>query len=355
MDTRTLPPEPRMRQAFMNGDGTWDGIFWAGVRSTGIFCRPSCPARKPRPRQLAFFATPADAVEAGFRACLRCRPLEPVGAPPDWLRPLLDAVESDPTRRWTEEDLRRLGLAPDRVRRWFKKTHGMTFQAYHRARRLGGALEEVRDGRAVSRAAFEAGYDSLSGFQEAFRQTFGVAPTELGNALVIRVEHVPTPLGPMAVAGSERGIHLLEFTDRRHLERQIRRTAKLLQAVFVPGASVWSERVREALEAYFEGDAALLPGLATEPAGTPFQREVWGRLASIPVGETRSYGEVASALGRPTAVRAVGAAVGANPLAIVVPCHRVVGADGRLTGFAGGLWRKRRLLELERRKEAVRG
>ena len=144
-----------------------------------------------------------------------------MGAPPDWLQPLLHAVESDPTRRWTYEDLRRLGLAPDRVRRWYKKTHGMTFQAYHRARRLGSALEEMRDGRAVSRAAFDAGYDSLSGFQEAFRQTFGAAPTELGEALVIRVEHVPTPLGSMAVAGSERGIHLLEFTDRRHLRSDL--------------------------------------------------------------------------------------------------------------------------------------
>ena len=349
MDTRTLPPESRMRQAFMSGDGSWDGIFWAGVRSTGIFCRPGCPARKPDPRRLAFFATPDDAVEAGFRACLRCRPLEPVGTPPDWLRPLLDAVENDPTRRWTDDDLRRLGLAPDRVRRWYKKTHGMTFQAYHRARRLGGALEEVRDGRGVSQAAFEAGYDSLSGFQDAFRQTFGATPTELAQALVVRVDHLAPPLGPMAVAGSERGIHLLEFTDRRHLGRQIRRTEEKLQAVFAPGASAWSGPAREALNRYFGGDPTLLPELVTEPAGTPFQREVWARLEAIPVGETRSYGDVARELGRPAAARAVGTAVGANPLTIVVPCHRVVGADGRLTGYAGGLWRKRRLLELERR------
>ena len=355
MDTTSLPPERTMRQAFMSSDGTWDGIFWAGVRSTGIYCRPSCPARKPHPRQLAFFATPAHAEEAGFRACLRCHPTEPAGAPPEWLRPLLDAVEADPARRWTGADLKRLGLAPDRVRRWYQKTHGMTFQAYHRARRLGGALEEVRDGRAVSRAAFEAGYDSLSGFQEAFRQTFGAAPTALGDVLVVRVEQVATPLGPMAVAGSERGVHLLEFTDRRHLDRQIRRTARGLGAVFAPGSSAWSGQAREALDRYFRGDAASLAALPTEPAGTLFQRDVWARLEEIPPGETRSYGDVALALGRPMAVRAVGTAVGANPLAIVVPCHRVVGADGRLTGYAGGLWRKRRLLELERREERGAG
>ncbi len=341
-----------MREAFMTGDGNWDGIFWAGVRSTGIFCRPSCPARKPDPRRLVFFATPEDAVQAGFRACLRCRPTEPPGAPPDWLRPLLEAMERDPGRRWTGEDLRRLGLAPDRVRRWYQRTHGMSFQAYHRARRLGGALEEVRDGQAVSRAAFEAGYDSLSGFQEAFKQTFGASPTALGDVLVVRVEQVVTPLGPMAVAASERGVHLLEFADRRHLDRQIRSTAKRLNAVFAPGASAASAMAREALARYFAGELDAFGGLPTAPAGTSFQRGVWARLESIPAGETRSYGEVARAMGRPAAVRAVGTAVGANPLAIVVPCHRVVGADGRLTGYAGGLWRKRRLLELERRVRA---
>ena len=338
-----------MRRAFLRGDGTWDGIFWAGVRSTGIFCRPSCPARKPHPRQLVFFATPDDAMEAGFRACRRCLPTQPAGTSPEWLRPLLDAVAEDPARRWTDEDLRGLGLAPDRVRRWYKRTHGMTFQAYHRARRLGGALEEVQEGRAVSRAAFEAGYDSLSGFQDAFRQTFGAAPTELADALVIHVEQVATPLGAMAVGSSERAVHLLEFTDRRHLDRQIRRTASTLRAVFVPGPSAWGERAGEALDRYFAGDAGPLATLVTEPAGSAFQREVWACLREIPPGETRTYGDVAAALDRPSAARAVGAAVGANPLAVVVPCHRVVGADGRLTGYAGGLWRKKRMLELERR------
>lgn len=336
-----------MREAFLDRDAAYDGIFWAGVRSTGIFCRPSCPARNPRPENLTFFHSPDAALEAGFRACRRCLPLGLPDARPDWLAPLLEAVEADPSRRWTERDLRSRGFQPERVRRWFQRTHGMTFQAYHRARRLGGALEEVQNGRAVGRAAFEAGYDSLSGFQEAFRATFGAPPTDLGEALAIRVDHFGTPLGPMLVGASERAVHVLEFADRAALQRQIRRTARLLSAVFIPSPSRLSGAVRAALDAYFGGGSAPF-AFPTEPAGTPFQHDVWARLKEVPRGTTVSYRDVAAAIGRPGAVRAVGTAIGANPLAIVVPCHRVVGADGRLTGYAGGVWRKRRLLDLER-------
>lgn len=342
-----------MREAFLGGDGTFDGIFWTGVRSTGIFCRPSCPARKPRPEQLSFFATPEDAEAAGYRPCKRCRPFEAPGSTPPWLGPLLDAVDVDPSRRWSERELRDRGFQPERVRRWFQRTHGMTFQAYHRARRLGAALEEVQGGRPVARVAFESGYDSLSGFQDAFRQTFGAPPTELGNALLVRVDHLTTPLGPMLVGASDRAIHVLEFTDRKALERQLRRTKDGLRAVLTPAPSELGQRMQAALDGYFGGEPDALSGLPLEPVGTPFQRSVWSRLEQIPAGETISYADVAETLGRPSAVRAVGAAVGANPIALVVPCHRVVGSDGRLTGYAGGLWRKRRLLDLERAQTAT--
>lgn len=352
MDTYRLPTEARMREAFLDRDAAYDGIFWAGVRSTGIFCRPSCPARNPKPENLTFFHSPDAALEAGFRACRRCRPLASPDAHPAWLAPLLAAVEVDPARRWTEHDLRAKGFQPERVRRWFQRIHGMTFQAYHRARRLGRALEEVQNGRTVGRAAFEAGYDSLSGFQDAFRATFGAPPTDLGEALVIRVDHVGTPLGPMLVGASDRAVHVIEFADRAALQRQVRRTARELGAVFVPAPSRLGEAVRAALGDYFGGRPPSF-AFPTEPAGTPFQHEVWARLREVPSGTTVSYGDVAAAIGRPGAVRAVGTAIGANPLAIVVPCHRVVGGDGRLTGYAGGVWRKRRLLDLERVAQAA--
>ncbi len=349
MDTTTELPTPDvMLEAFLGRDTTFDGVFVTGVSTTGIFCRPSCPAKKPKPEHTFFFRGPQEALHAGFRPCKRCKPLEQAGTAPDWLQPLLDAVEEDPTRRWKDADVRARGLSPERVRRWFKQHHGMTFQAYHRARRLGSALGQVRGGQSVGRAAFEAGYDSLSGFQDAFRLYFGAAPTDLDGATVIEVSRLPTPLGPMLAGATEDALVLLEFVDRRALPTQVRRIRKGLAAVFVPGRNRIIEEIEADLAEYFEGRRQHFRAPLEMP-GTPFQREVWQALGEIPYGETRSYGDVARALGRPSAVRAVGRANGLNALAIVVPCHRVVGADGKLVGYGGGLWRKQRLLDVERR------
>jgi AraC family transcriptional regulator of adaptative response/methylated-DNA-[protein]-cysteine methyltransferase len=335
-----------MLEAFLERDPTYDGVFVTGVRTTGIFCRPTCVARKPLPRNLSFFGDAKEALDAGFRPCMRCRPLEAVGASPDWLQPLLEAVEADPARRWSDQEIRSRGLSPERVRRWFKSHHGMTFQAYSRARRLGSALGQVRRGASVGRAAFEVGYDSLSGFQEAFRHYFGASPTRLEGATVVRVDRVATPLGLMLAAATETHLVMLEFVDRRMLPTQVRRIRERLGAVFVPDSNDVIRETREALESYFSGGLRTFD-LPLRPLGTPFQTEVWSALAEIPYGEIRSYAELAREVGRPGAVRAVGSANGMNALAIVVPCHRVVGADGRLVGYGGGLWRKQRLLDLE--------
>ena len=335
-----------MLEAFLQRDTTFDGVFVTGVSTTGIFCRPTCPAKKPRLEHLSFFGSPHDALLAGFRPCKRCRPMEPAGAPPEWLQPLLNAVEADPSRKWTDQDVRERGLSPERVRRWFQRNHGMTFQAYHRARRLGSALGQVRGGSSVGRAAFEAGYDSLSGFQEAFKQYFGTTPTDLEGSLVIDVSRLPTPLGPMLAAASGDALVLLEFVDRRALPTQVRRIRERMGAVFVPGRNALIDQTHRELQEYFAGERRVFD-LPLATPGTGFQRDVWGALLQIPYGETRSYGELARAVGRPTAVRAVGRANGHNALGIAVPCHRVVGAGGKLVGYGGGLWRKQRLLELE--------
>ncbi|MGE0159531.1 MAG: bifunctional transcriptional activator/DNA repair enzyme AdaA [Gemmatimonadales bacterium] len=345
--SRALPSRSVMLEAFLGRDSSFEGVFVTAVRTTGIFCRPTCSARRPLAEHVSFFPTPREAILAGYRPCRRCRPMEPRGAPPAWLQPLLEAVESDPSRRWSDAEVRRRGLSPERVRRWFKSNHGMTFQAYHRARRLGSALGAMKAGDSVGRAAMDAGFDSFSGFQDAFRQQFGASPKALDDAPLIRVTRTPTPLGPMLIGATDDALVLLEFVDRRQLAGQIRRIGRRLEAVFAPDGSPLAERAATELTEYFEGRRRDFD-VPFRPVGSAFEREVWDALLEIPFGETRSYADVARSVGRPSAVRAVGRANGMNALAILVPCHRVVGSDGRLVGYGGGLWRKERLLELER-------
>lgn len=347
MNTHTLPPRPEMLRAFTRRDPAYEGVFLTAVRTTGIFCRPTCPARRPRPDNVEFFATSAEALLAGYRPCRRCRPMEPVGETPRWLAGLLREVDRDPARRWRDPDLRALGLDPSRVRRWFKAHHGMTFHAYSRARRLGTALGRIRRGDAVTPSAFDAGYDSLSGFNEAFRKLAGSSPTAAASrGETVSVTRIPTPLGPMVAAATEKALCLLEFADRRMLPTQLGRLNRYVPGVLTPGDNEVLRRVGGQLEEYFAGSRRTFDVPLRTP-GTPFQERVWRELRKIPAGETVSYGALARRIGRPGAVRAVGRANGDNRVAILIPCHRVVGADGNLTGYGGGLWRKRRLLEIE--------
>jgi AraC family transcriptional regulator of adaptative response/methylated-DNA-[protein]-cysteine methyltransferase len=337
-----------MLEAFRSRNARYDGVFFTGVRTTGIFCRPVCPARKPKPQHIEFFPTARDALFSGYRPCRRCRPLEPVGSPPSWLHAVLEELEAAPSRRWTDHDLRERGLHPDRVRRWFRRHHGMTFHAYCRARRLGLALQKIREGSGVSTTAFQHGYESLSGFNEAFRQLVGSAPRSARAELVLQVARVLTPLGPMIAGGTDAALYFFEFSDRRRLERQLERLRARLDCALVPGTNSVLEQTGNEIESYFEGQRTEF-SIPLRTPGTDFQRAVWKCLREIPYGETRSYADVARTIGRPTAVRAVARANGDNRMAVFIPCHRVVGSDGRLTGYGGGLWRKQWLLELEGR------
>jgi len=338
-----------MYEALLARDSSYDGIFFVGVRSTGIFCRPVCPARKPMRRNVDFYATAREALAHGFRPCKRCRPLQPRGETPVAIQRLIEEIEADPSLRLRDADLRARGVEPAMARRWFKHHHGMTFHAYQRARRMANALGALARGSAVTHAAFDSGFDSISGFQEAMRRITGRSPSASRDAVVVRMSRVLTPLGPMLMGATDTGVALLEFADRRMLGTQLERLARRLQCVFVPGATPMGRRMEEELAAYFAGE---LRDFATplQPAGTDFQQRVWQVLKSIPYGETKSYGDQARLLGAPTAVRAVARANGDNPIAIVVPCHRVIGADGKLTGYGGGLWRKRWLLHHERQQ-----
>ena len=345
---RTLPPKAELMTAFLERDSSYDGLFFTGVRTTGIFCRPTCTARKPKPENVEFFQRADDALFNGYRPCLRCHPLEPRGQAPEWVRALLGRVEADPSRRLRDRDLSKMGLDPGRVRRWFHKHHGMTFQAYQRARRLGSALEQLRGGRDVTSTAFDHGFDSLSGFNAAFARFAGAPPSRARKRTVLHVTRILTPLGPMLAAASDNALHLLEFTDRRMLETQLTRLGKRTGGVMTPGGNAVLEQTEAELAEYFAGERQEFT-MPLAPAGTEFQGQVWDALQGIPYGETRSYGEQARSMGRPTAVRAVASANGDNPISIIIPCHRVIGADGKLTGYGGGLPRKQYLLELEGR------
>ena len=347
MITPALPAPDTMWRAFTDADPSYDGVFFTAVRTTRIFCRPSCSARKPKRENVAFYATAREALFDGYRACLRCRPLETPGAAPDWIRPLLDALAAEPARRWRDADLRARGLEPERVRRWFQRAHGMTFHQYQRALRVGSAIRHLNDGGAVLNAAYDHGWESMSAFDDALRALTGRSPAQSRDAAVIHLARIETPLGAMIAAADQHALRLLEFTDRRMLGTQLTRLGKRTGAVLVPGDNDVIARTREELAAYFRGELRAFT-VPLDPAGTDFQRAVWLELARIGYGETRSYGAQAAALGRPDAVRAVARANGDNPIAIIVPCHRVVGSDGSLTGYGGGLWRKQRLLDLER-------
>ncbi len=336
-----------MERAFARKDAGYDGVFYVAVRTTGIFCRPSCPSQ-PKLENVEFFLTVKDCVFAGYRPCKRCRPLEANGKPPEWARELMARVESEPDARLKAADLRDLGITPERARRWFQQNYGMSFAAWCRGHRLAGAFMRLREGATLDDAVFDSGFESHSGFRAAFARVFGDAPgrsRKNGERVVMTM--IETPVGPLLAGATDQGINLLEYTDRRMLERNLEAMGRRFGCPIVPGRHALLDRAREELAKYFEGELREFT-LPLAARGTPFQDKVWEQLRRIPYGQTISYDELARRIGQPTAQRAVARANGMNCVAIVIPCHRVIGKDGSLTGYGGGLWRKRLLLELER-------
>lgn len=341
-----LPPTNELYQALVDRDASYEGIFVVGVTSTGILCRPTCPARKPLPQNVEYFPTVRQGLMAGYRPCKRCRPMRPLGVTPEWMEGLLDEVESDPARRWKDADIRASGVDPARLRRWFKANHEMTFQGYLRLRRLGMALGRMQAGESEAKVAYDHGYESLSGFREAMQKLTGRPSGDSGDVTLVHLSRIVTPLGPMLAGTTALGLCLLEFVDRRMLETQLGLVQRRLAAQFVPGRTDVTDRLESQLVEYFDGSRSTFD-VPLHMVGTPFQEQVWEGLRTIPYGETRSYANQAAFIGRPTAVRAVARANGDNRVSIIIPCHRVIGSDGALTGYGGGLWRKRYLLEME--------
>ena len=344
-DMNTMPSVREMQRAYLGKDASYDGIFFLGVRTTGIFCRPSCPARKPLPKNVAYFSNVREALFAGYRPCKRCRPLDTNGQPPKWVSAAL-ALAGSTSEKIKDSELRRSGIDPFRIRRYFRKHYGMTFQAYCRSQRMGTALDQLRRGTGLDDVALGNGFESHSGFRDAFTRTFGRPPGRSENLDCVVVSWFESPLGPLVAAANNRGVCLLEFTDRRKLENQFLTLKKLFSCAIVPGRNEHLNLLEKELEQYFAGHLRQFSVPLVYP-GTPFQERVWNELLGIPYGQTRSYEDLARQIDAAGSQRAVGHANGLNRVAIVIPCHRVVNKDGKLGGYGGGLWRKQFLLDLE--------
>ena len=328
--------------AFERRDRRWDGRVIGAVRTTGIYCKPSCPARRPKREHVQFFGDGGAARAAGFRPCLRCKPDE-VGRDREALAKALQLIERSEETPRLDQLAAAVGYAPHHFQRLFTREMGVSPAAFARglrAKRAAGALGQ--NGK-VTEAIYEAGYSGPSRFYADAKDRMGMTPSawrDGGRGETIRYAMLDTPLGQMLVAATSKGICRLTFDeDVAALKR------RFPNAAIEPADTAMAALVSGVLQA-IETPAAA-PDLPIDVAGTAFQEAVWRELRKIPAGQTRSYADIAAAIGEPGAVRAVGTANGSNPIAVLVPCHRVIRSDGTLGGYAGGLDRKRKLLAAE--------
>ena len=342
-----LPDHDALYQALVDRDDRFDGQAYVCVSSTGIFCRLTCPARKPKRENCQFFGSVGECLDAGFRPCKRCHPLRPMADADPAVATLLAALEERPEHRWSEADITRFGFDLSTVRRSFKRQFGMTFLEMARQRRLREGFVALCDGARVIDAQVDAQFESPSAFRAAFARLLGRPPGSLGREGLLLADWIATPLGDMIAVSSRTDLHLLEFVERKALRRELDQLQKAAKGDLGIGSAPPTEQIRAELAEFFAGRSARFQTpLAYH--GSDFARAVWDQLRQIPAGQTRSYSQIAAEIGRPSATRAVARANGANQIALVVPCHRVIGADGALTGYGGGLWRKQRLLDIER-------
>ena len=340
--------EPQSKwQQVMARDARQDGRFVFAVRTTGVYCRPSCPSRRPRRDSVEFFSNPNDAERAGYRACLRCKPAE-VSAQAQYVtraRQLLDSAEGVVT---LDELSKRVGLSPFHLQRLFKRATGLSPREYQSARRMQSVKAGLRNGNDVTTALYDAGYGSPSRLYERAPQQLGMTPGEYrrgGEGASITFAITPTPLGRLLVAATERGLCAVRFGESAaELERGLRQE---FHAASLRRDDDAMKPYVEPLLAAIRGENAVID-LPLDVRATAFQMKVWEKLRQIPRGETRSYSEIAREIGDPRAVRAVARACATNPVAVAVPCHRVIRSDGNEAGYRWGLERKKRLLEQER-------
>lgn len=348
--------EPEMREAVRRRDPEYDRRFVYAVLTTGIYCRPTCAARRARPENLRFFADAASAADAGFRACKRCRPDEDRPG----LEPLIDAaryIEAHAAERVELDRLAaRAGLSASRFRRAFKAAFGVSPKAYRDAARMRAFKAALKEREAVSSALYGAGFGSTSRLYGVPARHIGMTPSAYragGAGERIAFACRGTPFGPLLLAATARGVCFAQFgDDPESLLERLRSDFPRAELEAAPGArSTELDAWIDALAAYLEAEGPR-PDLPLDLYGTALQIKVWRFLLEIPEGEVSSYREVAAGIGAPKAVRAVASACGANRIAVLVPCHRVLRSDGGLGGYRWGVGRKCALLDLERRRRS---
>lgn len=341
-----LPDDQELYQALLDRDPSYEGRAYVCVSSTGIFCRLTCPARKPKFENCNFVETISACLDAGFRPCKRCHPMKTSAEADPAIQGLLQALEDRPAYRWSEADIIGMGHDPSTIRRAFKRHFGVTFLEMARQTRIREGFETLLVGGKVIDAQLDASFSSASAFRAAFGKLLGMSPANFQKEALLRADWIDTPLGAMIAVSDQSSLHLLEFLERKALPRELKDLHKRAKGSLGFGRFGPTDQIEDELTAYFSGKSAeFKTPLALH--GSAFTKQVWQQLRTIPVGQTRSYGELAKELGNSQASRAVARANGSNPLAIIVPCHRVIGADGALTGYGGGLWRKQKLIELE--------
>lgn len=342
-----LPDHKTLYQALTTRDPSYEGRAFVGVSSTGIFCRLTCPARNPKPENCQFFETVGLCIEAGFRPCKRCHPLTPEADADQTIQTLVELLQKEPAKKWCEADIESLGFDLSTVRRSFKRQFGITFLEMARLSRLRDGFETLSLGGRVIDAQFDAGFASPSAFRTAFAKLLGISPNKLTEGSLLKADWFDTPIGTMIAVSDKNALHLLEFAERKALPKELQKLYANAKGDIGIGRYAPTDQAEAELHAFFEAKSQdFKVPLALH--GSAFTCDVWQALRKIPAGHTKSYGELAREMGRPTATRAVARANGANQIAIIIPCHRVIGADGALTGYGGGLWRKQKLIELER-------
>lgn len=335
-----------MYKALVEKDPSFEGIFFACIKTTGIFCRPICTARKPKFENVEFVKDSHSAILKGYRPCKICKPEQLPNETPDYIQKLLAELDLEPDQKIKDWDIQQKGYNPNAVRRWFLKHHNMTFHAYQRMYRINRAFKKIQEGKGVLDTAYESGFESISGFSDSFKSVLGVAPSQAKSQNIINIMRIETALGTMFAGATDKGICLLEFSDRKMLETEFKQLAQRYNALLIQAENPHILNLKVQIAEYFDGKRKVFD-LPIDARGTAFQENVWQVLREIPYGETWSYQQQAHILNNPKAVRAIANANGMNRISIIIPCHRVIGSDGKLTGYGGGLWRKQWLLTLE--------